>query len=129
MTATEDTVVKPPRRHGLLALIAFAIMPMLAVMAALGFVFIGGLPGVHLTGDLMAMLAALPVVTAYACAAITMAVGFNNLYCWEPCRGTEAGWHDLALAGNAYAKWLLVRNDLRWAALLLMSGAFFWPAR
>lgn len=123
------TIVKPPRRHVRLALIALAIMPMLALLAAFGFVLLGGLPGVQLTGDLMAMLAALPVVTAYACAAITMAVGFNNLYCWEPCSGTEAGWHDLALAGNAYAKWLLVRNDLRWAALLLMSGAFFWPAR
>lgn len=128
MTATTDTV-KPPRRHVRLALIALAVMPGIALLAAFGFVLIGGLPGVHLTGDLMALLAALPVITAYACAAITMAVGFNNLYCWEPCRGTEAGWHDLALTGHAGAKWLLVRNDLRWFALLLMSGAFFWPAR
>jgi len=124
-----DTATKPPRRHVRLALIALAIMPAIALLAAFGFVMIGGLPGVNLTGDLMAMLAALPVITAYACAALTMAVGFNNLYCWEPCRGTEAGWHDLALAGNAHAKWLLVRNDLRWAALLVLSGAFFWPAR
>ena len=114
---TEPTdIVKPPRRHVRLALIALAVMPGMALLAAFGFVFIGGLPGVQLTGDLMAMLAALPVVTAYACAAITMAVGFNNLYCWEPCRGTESGWHDLALAGHAHARWLLIRNDLRWAA-------------
>ena len=49
--------------HARLSLTALAIMPMLAALAALGFVFIGGLPGVTLTGDLMAMLAALPVVT------------------------------------------------------------------
>ncbi len=122
-------IAKPPRRHVRLALIALAVMPAIALLAGFGYVFIGGLPGVQLTGDLMAMLAALPVVTAYACAAITMAVGFNNLYCWEPCRGTEAGWHDLALAGNAHAKWLLVRNDLRWAALLVLWCLFFWPAR
>lgn len=126
MTASQTP---KPRKLVRLALAAFAVMPLMAVLAAFGFVSLGGLPGVHLTGDLMAMLAALPVVTAYACAAITLAVGFNNLYCWEPCLDTEADWHDLALAGNAYAKWLLVRNDLRWAALLLMSGAFFWPAR
>lgn len=123
------TTLNRRARHVRLALIALAIMPALALLAAFGFVMIGGLPGVQLTGDLMAMLAALPVITAYACAAICMAVGFNNLYCWEPCRDLEANWHGLALAGDAHAKWLLVRNDLRWAALLLLSGAFFWPAR
>lgn len=117
------------KRNLPLIVAALILLPLMAIAAFYGYAAIGALPDVKFTGQQMDALSWLPVITGYAAAAVILAVWFNNAFCWEPGRSTEAGWHDLALAGNAHAKWLLVRNDIRWAALLIMSGAFFWMAR
>ena len=130
MTDTIDnTAGKPPRKTFGMNLSAWVLLPALAVLAIAGFILLGALPGVELSPDLMNRLSAMPVLCVQAGCAIVMAAGFNNLFCYEPCRSIEAGWHDLALAGNRYAQWLLVRNDLRWAYLLTLLLAFFWPVR
>jgi hypothetical protein len=102
---------------------------MLTALAIAGWIVLGALPGVELSPDLINRLSALPVLCVQAGCAVVMAAGFNNLFCYEPSRGIEAGWHGLALAGNRDARWLLVRNDLRWACLLALFLAFFWPVR
>ena len=117
------------KRHLALIVSALVLLPLMAFAAFYGYAAMGALPDVRFTGAQIEALSWLPVITLYAAAAVVLAVWFNNMFCWEPGRNTEAGWHDLALAGNAHAKWLLVRNDIRWLALLTLSGAFFWMAR
>ncbi len=124
-----DAVHKPASKTKRLNLAAWVLLPALAIIAAAGFVLLGGLPGVTLPPALINTLAMVPALCLQAGAAIIMAAAFNLLFCWEPSRSTEAGWHDLALAGNAHAKWLLVRADLRWAYMLTLLLAFFWPVR
>lgn len=126
---TDTPAIKPPRKTFALNLSAWVLLPLLALLAIAGFVLLGALPGAELSPDLINQLSALPVLCVQAGCAIVMAAGFNNLFCWEPCRSMEADWHGLALAGNAGAKWLLIRNDLRWAYLLTLFLAFFWPVR
>lgn len=126
---TDDIASATPRKKFAINLSAWVLLPVLAALAVAGLIFLGALPGADIAADLIARLQALPVLCVQAGCAIVMAAGFNNLFCWEPCRGTEAGWHDLAMAGNAHAKWLLVRNDIRWAFLLGGFLAFFWPVR
>jgi len=126
--ATPDARVTT-RRAIRLNLAAGVWLPLLAVLSVAGFILLGALPGAELSPDLINRLSALPVLCVQAGCAIVMAAGFNYTCSWDPARGTEAGWHDLALAGNADAKWLLIRNDLRWAYLLTLFLAFFWPVR
>ena len=78
---------------------------------------------------LVLALILLPIITCYAAGAVVLAVFFNNTFTWEPGRLVERAWHDAALAGDRNARWLLLRNDLRWLALLILSGSFFWMAR
>lgn len=129
MTNPDLADVKPPRRTFGLNLSAWVLLPALAALAIAGFVLLGALPGAELSPDLMNRLSALPVLCLQAGCAVVMAAAFNNLFCWEPCRSIEAGWHDLALAGHAGARWLLLRNDLRWAFLIGVFLLFFWPVR
>lgn len=126
---TDSTPIKPPRKIFALNLSAWVLLPALAVLAIAGFVFLGALQGAELSPDLINRLSALPVLCVQAGCAIVMAAGFNNLFCYEPCRSIERDWHDLALGGDSFAQWLLVRNDLRWAYLLTLFLAFFWPVR
>ena len=126
---TDATAIKPPRKTFALNLSAWVLLPLLAVLAIAGFVLLGALPGAELSPDLINRLSALPVLCVQAGCAIVMAAGFNNLFCYDACRSIERDWHDLALGGDSFAQWLLVRNDLRWAYLLTLFLAFFWPVR
>lgn len=117
------------RKHLALLVLALILLPVMAVAASWAYAALGALPDVRFTGEQIEAMAWLPVLTLYAGCAVALAVFFNNVFTWEPGRIIEAGWHDMALAGDKNAKWLLVRNDLRWLALLLMAGAFFWVSR
>lgn len=117
------------KRNAALLTAALLVLPLMTVAAGYGYAALGALPDVRFTGAQIEALSWLPVVCMYAGAAVVLAVFFNNAFCWEPGRSIEAGWHDLALTGHPHAKWLLVRNDIRWAVLLLYAGAFFWGAR
>lgn len=117
------------RKHRGLLAAALLLLPVMVVAAAWGYAALGALPQVRFTGDQIEALAWLPVLTAYAGGVIVVAAFFNVVFTWEPGRETEEGWHRLALDGDANARWLLVRHDIRWLALLVMTGAFFWVAR
>lgn len=130
MTEVADTAPgKPPRKTFGMNLSAWVLLPALAILAIVGFIVLGALPGVKLSPDLMERLSGMPVLCVQAGCAIVMAAGFNNLFCYEPCRSIERDWHTLALGGDRFAQWLLIRNDLRWAYLLTLFLVFFWPVR
>lgn len=117
------------RRHLALLMLALVLLPVMAVAASWGYAALSALPGVRFTGEQIEALSWLPIITCYAAAAVVLAVFFNNTFTWEPGRLVERAWHDAVLAGDRNARWLLLRNDLRWLALLILSGSFFWMAR
>ena len=117
------------KRSLALLVLALVAMPVMALIVPWAWTVAAGFPGVRLTSDQIVALLWLPVLTVYAGAAITLAAFFNKTFTWEPGRDIEIAWHVAALAGDRNARWLLWRNDIRWAVLLAMAGAFFWVAR
>lgn len=119
-----DAASKPKTRR--LNFSAWVLLPALAALAGTAYVILGGLPnaGRAITPDLIRWLAILPIVSCWWGAMVVSAAGFNLLLTWEPLHTTEANWNSLALAGDRNARWMLVRNDLRWCVLLVLSGAF-----
>ena len=117
------------RKHLALLVLALVLLPMMAVAASWGYAALSALPAVRFTGEQIEALAWLPVITCYAAGAVVLAVFFNNTFTWEPGRYVARAWHDAVLSGDRNARWLLLRNDLRWLALLILSGSFFWMAR
>lgn len=121
MTAPESK----SKAHGL-KFSAWVLLPALAALAGTAYVILGGLPnaGRAVTPDLIRWLAILPIVSVWWGAMVVSASAFNLLLTWEPLRATEASWNELALTGDRHARWMLVRNDIRWCVLLTLSGAF-----
>lgn len=117
------------RRSLALLVLALVAMPVMAVAVPWAWTLAAGFPDVRLTSEQIDAVLWLPVLSLYAAAAVVLAVFFNNTFTYEPGRAVERAWHDAALAGDRHAKWLLVRNDLRWLGLLLLAGAFFWVSR
>lgn len=117
------------RKHLALLVLALILLPAMALAASWGYAALSALPAVRFTGEQIEALAWLPVITCYAAGAVVLAVFFNNVFTWEPGRLVERAWHDAVLTGDRNARWLLLRNDLRWLALLILSGSFFWMAR
>lgn len=107
---------------------AFAIwLPLMVVLTLLGWLVLGALPGMRMTGDLVAWLAELPVVTCYAIAAgaatsLTMrATGMNleNSY--------RAKLIERAAAGDIAAHRTLSQEIRAWLAFLAIWSLFFFP--
>lgn len=117
------------KRHIALIVAALVILPCMAIAAGWAYAALGALPDVRFTGEQIDALSWLPVISLYAGAAVVLAVFFNNTFCWEPGREIEKAWHTAALAGDPHAKWMLVRNDIRWCFLLAMAGYFFGMSR
>jgi hypothetical protein len=113
------------KRHFALLVAALVILPMMAVVASYAYAALGALPDVRFTGEQIDALSWLPVISLYAGAAVVLAVFFNNTFTYEPGRETERAWHTAALGGDLNARWLLIRNDVRWFFLLAMAGYFF----
>lgn len=117
------------RNHLALLVLALILLPAMAVAASWGYAALSALPAVRFTGEQIEALAWLPVITCYAAGAVVLAAFVNNAFMYEPGRLVERAWHDAVLTGDRNARWLLLRNDLRWLALLILSGSFFWMAR
>lgn len=117
------------RKHLALLVLALILLPAMALAASWGYAALSALPAVRFTGEQIEALAWLPVITCYAAGAVVLAAFVNNAFMYEPGRETEKDWHAAVLAGDQNARWLLLRNDLRWLALLVLAGAFFWMAR
>lgn len=107
---------------------AFAFwLPLMVVLTVLGWLVLGALPGMRMTGDLVAWLAELPVITCYAIAAgaatsLTMrATGMNldNAYRQQLI--------ERAANGDASAHRTLNQEIRAWLAFLAIWSLFFFP--
>lgn len=102
-------------------------LPLMVLLTVVGWTVLGALPGARLTGDHIAWLLELPVVTCWAVAAIGSAA---LIKCWvlrEVDAREEAELYRLAKEGNAHARWLLIKDRTEWLCLLILCGAFYFP--
>lgn len=102
-------------------------LPLMVALAVAGWIVLGGVARVG--SDPIAWLVELPVLCAYAAAAGGCAWLFKNTYLHDINRNVEHDLHRLAQAGDANAKWILIKDRLEWLVLLILAFAFFWPAR
>jgi hypothetical protein len=107
---------------------AFAIwLPLMTLLTLVGWLVLGALPGMRMTGDLVAWLAELPVVTCYAIAAgaatsLSMRATGMNLDNDYRCELIKKA----ALGDNAALKTL--NQEIRaWLAFLAIWSLFFFP--
>ena len=121
------------RSSWILAIGSAAALPGLVLLSIVGVIVLGGvaesLPQSAAVKDLLALLQSLPVFSAHAAAAVVFAMFVLWGFAYEPGQGTEAGWFDMALAGNADAKWLIVQHNVHRLLMLAMFLYFFLPKR
>jgi hypothetical protein len=107
---------------------AFAIwLPLLALLSILGWIVLGAMPGARFTGDILAWLAELPVITCHAAAAggacvLGMHITGMNIDNVERSRLMER-----AANGDAAALRLLQLETFAWLAHLAFWSLFFFP--
>ena len=104
-----------------------AWLPGLVVLAVLGFVVFGALT--PLAGDVLAWLAELPVLCAHAAAALGTAWVMKALYMHDLDADQETALHAAARAGDAGARWVIVKDRLETLTCIALAFAFFWPSR
>jgi hypothetical protein len=102
-------------------------LPGLVMLTLIGFVVLGAFTS--LGGDSIAWLAELPVLCAYAAAALAFAWLFKRTNLHDLTDDQEAELHRKAAAGDKDAQWVLKKDRLEWLVLLVVLCAFFWPAR
>ena len=102
-------------------------LPCLTLLSLAGFVVFGALT--PMTGDVLAWLAELPVICAHAAAALGAAWAAKALYMHDLDRAQEIDLHNRVLAGDAAARWVLVKDRLETLACIALSLLFFWPPR
>jgi len=102
-------------------------LPLMTVATLLGWLVFGALPRMELTGDLIAWLLELPVITCYAIAA----GGFTMLTMhWTGINidnDRRAELFAMALEGNEHARNLLEQETRAWLGFLCAFAAFFFP--
>lgn len=102
-------------------------LPLMTLVTLAGWLVFGALPRMELTGDLIAWLLELPVVTCYAIAA----GGFTMLTMhWTGINidnEQRAELFGMALAGNRHARHLLLIETAAWLGFLCVFGSFFFP--
>ena len=121
------------RSSWILAIASALVLPALVLLCIAGVIVLGGIadsmPMNAPVRELLNWLQTLPVTTAHAAAAVVVAMFVLWAFAYEPGPGTEAGWFDMALAGNEHAKWLIVQHNVHRLLMLAMFLYFFLPAR
>lgn len=102
-------------------------LPGLVLLAIAGFVVLGGIARVGT--DSLAFLLELPALCAYALAAFGLSWLIKSLYLYDIDRAAEKALQDRVLAGDANARWLLVKDRLETLVCVVLMLAFLWPAR
>jgi len=106
----------------------FAIwLPVLCVLAVVGYVVLGAVA--RIGADPLAWLAEIPVMCAWAAVACATAWLIKRTYGDDLDAAREFELYGRVLAGDPNARWLRDRDRLEWAFCLLLSYAFYWPAR
>jgi hypothetical protein len=107
----------------------FAVwLPVLVILSIGGWVVFGALDQ-RITADALAWLLELPILCAYLAAACGAAWLVKFTYLFDLSCPREDALHSLVQQGDEHARWLLVKDRLEWAFLLVLFVAFFWPAR
>lgn len=112
------------KKHTLTFLV---LLPLTVLLVLIGWTVFSALPGATMTGDLIAWLMELPVITAYALAAggatmLTM--------CWTGMNidnGQRAILIERAAAGDRHAFRVLAMESLQWVAILTIFSVVFFP--
>ena len=102
-------------------------LPLLCVLAIVAYVVLGAVA--RIGADPLAWLAEIPVVCAWAAAACAAAWLIKRTYGDDLDHARERDLYDRVLSGDQNARWLRDRDRLEWAFCLLLTFAFFWPAR
>lgn len=102
-------------------------LPGMVALAILGFSVFGALT--PMTGDALEWLGELPVLCAYAAAALGTSWAAKKLYLHDIDTDQEIALHAAAQAGDAGARWLLIKDRLETLVCIVLAFAFFWPAR
>lgn len=105
------------------------VLPLLVLLAIGGWLVIGGLPDVELTGDLMSWLAELPIVTCYALATLIAAMCGMHLSGMNIDNADRLALLQRAASGNRDAYRVVRHESLCWFAMLAFAALYFWPAR
>lgn len=112
-----------------LAKYSLLVLPLLVLLAIVGWIFIGGLPDVELTGDLMSWLAELPILTCYALATLVAAMAGMHLTGMNIDNADRLALLQRAASGNRDAYRVVRHESLCWFVMLGFAALFFWPAR
>nr|WP_308006583.1 hypothetical protein [Xanthomonas albilineans] len=102
-------------------------LPGLVVLTVLGWIVLGALGRVG--PDAIAALLEVPVMCTYAMAALGMSWLIKRLYLYDLDRADECTLQSLALAGDAGARWVLIKDRLETLACITAMLIFFYPAR
>jgi hypothetical protein len=107
----------------------FAVwLPVLVILSIAGWVVFGALDQ-RITADALSWLLELPILCAYLAAACGAAWLVKFTYLRDLNADDECDLHALAQKGNKGARWLIVKDRIEWAFLLILFALFFWPAR
>lgn len=102
-------------------------LPGLVLLSVVGFVVLGAVTRV--TGDSLAWLTELPVLCAYAAAALAFSWLIKYLYLHDLDREAEIRLHAAAEEGDFDAWLLLIKDRLETFACVIAMLVFFFPAR
>ena len=90
-----------------------AYLPAMVLLALAGYIVLGAFPGALITGDFLATLGQLPLISAHAFAAIGVAWLFDRNTFADLDNATERALRDAAAAGQGWALGVLVLDFLR----------------
>lgn len=111
----------------------FIAMPAMVLFTLVGYFLLGAMPGALLTGDLIAALAQLPIITVHAFAAVGLTWLFHRATFRDLDDDEENALRDIlrSLDGDCArgALHLLYIDFLRWMVPLCVFAIFFFPQR
>ncbi len=102
-------------------------LPGMVLLTVCGYVILGAL--VPMPGDALAWLAELPALCAYAAAALGASWVIKALYMHDIPSDREEALHAAAMAGDAGARWILIKDRIETVLCIILAFVFFWPAR
>ena len=112
-----------------LAKYALLVLPALVLLSLIGWVVLGGLPDVTLTGDLVSWLAELPILTCYALATLVAAMCGMHLSGMNIDNADRLALLQRAASGNRDAYRVVVHESVCWFVMLGFAALYLWPAR
>lgn len=104
-------------------------IPLALLITFLGYLVFGAIPGVTLTGDLIAWLLELPVVLIYALVAVGLTVAVMTITGANVDNDKRIELIDLAVQGNRDAYFILIMETTAWLLFLALFALFFFPQR